>query len=294
MYHGVPRGDGPCVTAAVLERHIRFLRQHFDFISPHQQHDRRRSHARIQVALTFDDGFRNNAEVVAPILKRHQAPAEFFVSSRHAAPGRYLWFAYLRAVEAHFPWRMLIFRGDSFDMTAANRKSSMQRLRKRLLSLRPHPSAMYKAIEQELPQLEEFIGGGELANSYAGMTAEQVGELARDPLFSIGVHTIDHPFLTMCEGGEALRQIARNRQWLESACGRPCDSIAYPSGAYSPEIIDACRREDFTRGYIVARCGSSRSQLERQRIGIYSPSTEVLGFKVQWGATLRAMGLAVG
>ena len=29
------------------------------------------------------------------------------------------------------------------------------------------------------------------------MTVEQIADLSADPLFSIGAHTIDHPFLTL-------------------------------------------------------------------------------------------------
>jgi len=126
------------------------------------------------------------------------------------------------------------------------------------------------------------------------MTAEQVADLAADPLFSVGVHTTDHPFLTRCQTDEALHQIEDNRTWLESACGRRCDAIAYPSGDYSAELLNVCRREGFVRGYAVSRRISGRSMLELERIGIYSESTDVLGFKVQWAALMRALCLPVG
>ena len=34
--------------------------------------------------------------------------------------------------------------------------------------------------------------------------------------------------------------------------------------------------------------------MEIPRIGIYSSSTEALGFKTQWGGALRACGLPIG
>jgi peptidoglycan/xylan/chitin deacetylase (PgdA/CDA1 family) len=246
------------------------------------------------VLLTFDDGFRNNAEVAAPILRKHRVPAVFFVSSRHAVRGRYLWFSYLWALEADFPATALTFRAEHFDMSIANRQRSVSRLRQTLLALTPHPAAMYRAIEEELPHLEEFISQDVLADRYAGMSAEQAGELAADPLFSVGAHTVDHPFLTRCEPAEALRQISENRQWLEAACGRPCHAIAYPSGAYNRTIVDLCRSAGFTRGYAVATPAGQQSDLALSRIGIYSESTDVLGFKVMWGPLVRRVGLPIG
>ena len=170
------------------------------------------------MALTFDDGFGNNAEVVAPILRKYRVPALFFVSSRHSTPGKYLWFSYLRALERRYPAERLRFRGTAFDMTPRARSDSIQRLSTILLDLRPHPTAMYSAIETELPPLEEFVAESELQDCYAGMTPEQLAHLAAEPLFSIGAHTADHPFLSRCEAAERQRQIHSNREWLEAVC----------------------------------------------------------------------------
>ena len=112
--------------------------------------------------MTFDDGFRNNAEVAVPILRKYRVPAVFFVCSRHATPGRYLWFSYLRALERHFRGNGFTFCQEFMDMTPTQRVATVARLREHLLNLQPHPSAMYAAIENELPQLEDFVSRGEL------------------------------------------------------------------------------------------------------------------------------------
>ena len=76
-------------------------------------------------------------------------------------------------------------------------------------------------IEDELPRLEEFVSAGDLANCYAGMSAEQIAELAGDPLFSIGIHTVDHPLLDQVRAAQALRQIQDNRAWIEEPAVTP-------------------------------------------------------------------------
>src|SRR5438046_633923 len=89
LYHGVPdQADGTEVDGQVLEQHIAFLQNHCVFISPNELNTIRHPWEKVRVLLTFDDGLRNNAEVVAPILRRYHVPALFFVCSRHAVPGR--------------------------------------------------------------------------------------------------------------------------------------------------------------------------------------------------------------
>jgi peptidoglycan/xylan/chitin deacetylase (PgdA/CDA1 family) len=294
LYHGVPTATTSKLPAAVFEQHIVFLKRHFQIVSAHSAEDEPGTSDRRRIVLTFDDGFRNNAEVVAPILRKYDVPATFFVCSRHAVPGKYLWFAHLRALEEHFPRPGFHFRGRFFDMSRQARYRSMQRLKTALLRLRPHPASMYEALEQELPALEEFVSPGDIADSYAGMTAAHVAQLAADPAFSIGAHTIDHPFLTLCEAAEVRRQIVDNREWLEAASGRRCDAIAYPAGDYNRDNLRVCREAGFARGYAVSPSLRGRSRLEQARIGIYAASTNVLGFKVQWGHLMRAARLPIG
>jgi len=292
MYHGIAAGPAGTMSAAVFEQHIRFLKQHFDFAGPDLASSN--GAGRQQVLLTFDDGLRNNAEVAAPILRRHGVPAVFFVCSRHAAPDAYLWFSYLSALENNVRWKSFSFRGDLYDMTPGVRRQSIERLRRVLLSLKPHPSAMYQAIEQELPPLEDFVTRRERRDLYEGMTAEQVGELAADPLFAIGVHTADHPFLSLCDAAEVRRQLETNRTWIENATGRPCRFVAYPAGDYNATVTDICSDMGFAKGFGVDTGGRSRSPLVLARIGIYAPSTDILGFKVQWGHLLRRARIPIG
>jgi len=294
LYHGVPQRPRNPVCGAVFEAHVMSLKQHFELVSPEAITRRRASLEAPRVLLTFDDGFRNNAEVVAPILRKHAVPALFFVSSRHATTGRYLWFSYLIALEESFRGAGFSFRGTFFDMSIGRRRRSVRQLRSILLELRPHPAAMYAAIDRELPRLDEFVSEDERNDRYAGMTSGQVAALAADPLFSIGVHTVDHPFLTKCEPTELARQIAENRSWIEMATGRRCDTIAYPSGDYDSAVLDYCRRVGLVSGYAVATRLNSRSPLEVSRIGIYSDSLDVLQFKVHWAHRLRTVGLPIG
>jgi peptidoglycan/xylan/chitin deacetylase (PgdA/CDA1 family) len=295
LYHGVPRkSDATCIDEVILEQHILFLKQYCDFVTHEQIGKRRKALDRIRVLLSFDDGMRNHAAVVAPILRRHKVPALFFVCSRHATPGKYLWFTYVRGLERHFAGNGFRFRGEFIDMTPAQRQASVSRLWKFLLTLTPHPAAMYQVIDQELPRLEDFISQQVIADSYAGMTTEQVGEVAADPLFSVGIHTVDHPFLTKCSTQDMRDQIQRNKTWLESICNRSCNMIAYPGGDYNRDVIEYSRNLGIAYGYAVTPNTNSDSLFEIPRFGIYATSLDVLGVKVHWGNYLRRLKVRVG
>lgn len=285
VYHGVPRtGEG--LNAVSFEQQIQFLKRYCDFCLWEQQDELRPARARVRVLLTFDDGFRNNAEVVAPILRRNKVPAIFFVSSRHIGSGQYLWFTYLRMLEERFAGEGFTFRDEYFDMSAGHRRQTIARLRRVLLQLKPHPGAMYDAINQELPRVDKGIRQEVVDDAFAGMTVAQLSDLASDPLFRVGAHTVDHPFLPLCDKAEQLRQLSANRCWLESIIRRNCDAVAYPAGEYNSDVVESCREVGFTRGFALHRKGNVDPLMEIPRVDIYYPSLAELGFKVRWGNLL--------
>src|SRR5262249_60313533 len=155
MYHGVPRqGSLQPLDSAAFERQIVFLKQNCTFIRAEQYTSSSGSLRQPAVLLTFDDGFRNNAEVAAPILRRHNVPAVFFVASRHCTPGRYLWFTYLRMLRAFFPGSAVQLNGKSISVKGADRERGIQEVTRELLKLKPHPQAPSDAIESQLPALD--------------------------------------------------------------------------------------------------------------------------------------------
>src|SRR3954471_9619577 len=87
MYHGIPTAN-----AAPFERQMRYLRASFDVVPlsslvPPLGPQR----GWMKIALTFDDGLRNNVTVVYPILSKLRLPATFFVCPQLIDRGLWLW-----------------------------------------------------------------------------------------------------------------------------------------------------------------------------------------------------------
>jgi peptidoglycan/xylan/chitin deacetylase (PgdA/CDA1 family) len=293
MYHGIPRfsaGTGD-VDAETFEAQIIWLKREHEIITPTRLRTEREGFGRPKVLLTFDDGFRNNWNVAVPVLRRHGVPATFFISSRHSQPGEYLWFVYLRALRDHFKGHGFRFQGEYQRMSDGYRDKTVRRLLDILIALRPHPAAMYDVIKKDLPPLEEFVNPQDIASKYAGMTAEQVRELASDPLFSIGVHTVDHPLLSRCAREEAIRQVSECRAWLENISGKQCRWIAYPGGDYNHEILNICREAGLLGGFAVNPKFDSSSPWEMPRVGVYCRNLALLELKVALGTALTTSWL---
>src|SRR3954466_9508743 len=86
MYHGTPAAH-----AAALERQLRLVRLAFPVVPLEDIASGRNKNGRARVALTFDDGLRNNVDVAYPILRKLGLSATFFVCPGLIDRGCWLW-----------------------------------------------------------------------------------------------------------------------------------------------------------------------------------------------------------
>lgn len=68
------------------------------------------------------------------------------------------------------------------------------------------------------------------------MTLEDLKTL-RDAGWEIGSHTLSHPDLAKASPEKAQREITESKARLEADLGITIDTICYPSGRYSPEVL---------------------------------------------------------
>jgi peptidoglycan/xylan/chitin deacetylase (PgdA/CDA1 family) len=73
--------DGLTVSLRMFERHCRFFRRHFRVVPLLEIVEKLERGQRLdrELAITFDDGYRDNFECALPVLERLSLPATFFV-----------------------------------------------------------------------------------------------------------------------------------------------------------------------------------------------------------------------
>lgn len=289
LYHGVSALDSVMdMDVASFRSQMLFLGRHYRVVDWREEVSRT-GFDRPTVILTFDDGFRNNIDVAAPILQSLGLPAIFFVSTRHADPGKPLWARHLRLIRRLFPGKSLHFDERRLDLSRDARERSMDDLERELRAMRPHPQAIYEALEQ-LPAPGSFIKPSEQADRYEGLTKTDIAHLAADGLFTIGLHSQDHPLMTLCDRDEQKRQLVANQRVLQAASGQPCDIFAYPNNDYDAQVLKVVKEVGLQKTFAVRVRLGADARHEVPRFGIYLTRTADLATKVQWGPMLRRYG----
>lgn len=187
-------------------------------------------HARGQLpsralAITFDDGYADNAEVALPILQKHNLSATFFVATGFLDGGR-MWndtvIEAVRASPLHSADLVGLGLGAAALATPAQRRHTIDALLMKIkyLSLADRQAS--------LVQLQGLLGANVLPGNLM-MRSEQVVQLHRAGM-EIGGHTVNHPILHVLPDDDAESEIARGRAHLQELIDAPVDVFAYPNG----------------------------------------------------------------
>jgi len=102
--HDSAGSDGLSISVGMFERYCRFFMRHFRVISLRDlvhRLERGRELSR-DLAITFDDGYRDNFENAAPVLEKLSLPATFFVVTQWIGTDVVPWWD--RAQGVRHPW----------------------------------------------------------------------------------------------------------------------------------------------------------------------------------------------
>jgi peptidoglycan/xylan/chitin deacetylase (PgdA/CDA1 family) len=177
------------------------------------------------LVITFDDGYKDNAEVAMPILQRHGLGATFFVATHFLDGGR-MWNDTVIECVRNSAQSSLDLRElglGTFDLNGSvNRRKAINALL---------PKLKYASLQQRedgLRLLHRLAGSPRLSDGLM-MRSDQVMQMHHAGM-EIGAHTVRHPILTELDDTAARAEIADGRQRLQDIIRAPVTVFAYPNG----------------------------------------------------------------
>lgn len=201
-------------------------------------------------AITFDDGYADNATNALPVLQRHGMAATFFIATSFLDGGRMWNDSVIEAVR--------VFRGKELDLSHAGLGSycleSHEQRRVAIESLLGHIKYFRPYQRQEAVAQIVDVASGRLPDDLM-LRSEQVLAL-RNAGMQIGAHTCSHPILEKIPDDEALSEISNGKVVLESLLGEPVTHFAYPNGKpdvdYSARHVAMVRQAGFVAAFSTA------------------------------------------
>ncbi|AIR90817.1 polysaccharide deacetylase family protein [Pseudomonas cremoricolorata] len=263
-----------CVGAESFAGLLEWLREHFDCVPLMTLLDpptAPRPGQRPPLALTFDDGWRDNAVHAFPLLRQYQVPASIFLSTDYIDSRQRFW------------WESI---GET--LWGSHGVASINPLLTQLQALgRPVPASVLHSFSNEarsrvlagflqslksLPpaQLHALTDACPLESLPQALDWHQVRQLEGSGLISFGPHGASHALLPGLSDEALHAELSRSRVALQEGCLQPLPVYCYPNGDHDARVRRqvAAQQYRYALGTRAAVCAVNDDPLALPRIGV--------------------------
>src|SRR5713226_6447254 len=201
------------------------------------------------VAITFDDGFKDNVRVAAPILNRVGIPGNFYVLIGSVDRSKAPWYCLLR--HAFFTSRDSKWRdpatGTIHDLTDSQAREAVF-LNAVGLCAKASAPAREELVQNVVSSLdpEPFPNESDLM-----MNWDDARTLAKSG-HVVGSHTMTHPNVAHISAADARNELADSKLKLEKELGKPVKHFSYPHPALNPQWNETTLKFTEELGYATA------------------------------------------
>lgn len=194
--------------------------------------------------ITFDDGFKNNLTVAAPILKKYRVPATVYLTTDFVSNNTMSWIdridwaieqsGCIEKLELTVPWQP----SPKLLTDHNSRLSFLKEVRSVVKSEKEiNQTLLADDIQQQLGFDLTYSVYGELDEK---LTWSDVSELISSKLFTIGGHTHTHPIMSFLNESDLEFEVNHCLNLLEQEAGVVTEHFAYPEGlshCYNDAVI---------------------------------------------------------
>lgn len=180
------------------------------------------------VAVTFDDGYRDNLEHAYPVLRRHGVPFTIYLPTAYMEGRGELWWLLLEEAIRRRDSVTLTIGGNGMHFDCAAPAAKNAAYRQIYWALRALGEAELRAAVRALAAsagLDPTWGCADLC-----MTWDEIAGLGRDPLVTFGAHSVHHYMLAKWPVETARAEMVDSKAAIETRLGRPVAHFAYPVG----------------------------------------------------------------
>lgn len=263
--HGVcedhePFINGRFIKKTELEQLFIALKENFNCVSWADVEAKKLCKSKLNVLITFDDGYLNNKTLLLPIITAQNIPIILFVTGRDGNP---MWMDLLDcALEKKCSLRNLEHLIPTIDQL------SNQEIKQQMLKL---STTQIDELNELLPEImkDKITDNG---NFWKLLVKSDIIELAKNPLVTFGNHTKNHYNLLTLSKEEIMKEYEETEDYLKE-CGIVSRKlIAYPFGKTNEEIMQCLELEGCNYHFLLSNDNCEENQFSRL---VYNPFTSI-------------------
>ena len=231
------------VNARNFEEQLLFIKDNYDVLRADENWS---GINRKSVVLTFDDGYVDFYKNAYPLLKKYNIPATVFVATGNIGTTNEFWWDRLERFiyEASLP-ECLSVKGRRYIVSHyPDKEELMDDIHDQIIVMH------YEDRDNALDELGRQLNVKETVRErYRTMNSDEIVTLSKDPLITIGAHTVSH-VLCDCEDADCQkREIEASKLSLEKITGKEINLFAYPNGNVGKDTRGILEELGFKRAF---------------------------------------------
>ncbi|HEX2770258.1 MAG TPA: polysaccharide deacetylase family protein [Geobacteraceae bacterium] len=231
------------VTPDNFRAQMQYLKKHFNMVRFEDSWSKESSPA---VAITFDDGYVDNALEALPILEDVGVPATFFISTGSIGSDTEFWWHELERIileKQGLPSRFCLEDRRCGRIWPTGSSKERQEFYNGITRLMNDADAGRR--NNWLAQMRNWAGTEKLfAGMHRSMTIDELRLLAGSSLVTIGAHTVSHTRLSSLTSEAQRDEMQTSINQLETWLSREITTFSYPFGRkcdYTKDTMTFCR-----------------------------------------------------
>ncbi|OIQ74743.1 polysaccharide deacetylase [mine drainage metagenome] len=233
MLHGVGGADLP---AADFKAGLVWLSRHFRVVPLSTMMNdiaaNKPQPAAGEVAITFDDGLRNQLRVAFPILEELGIPATIFVCPGLIDSHQWLWNHEVRA-------RLRRLSDPARDELARLLGAPSGQIESMIGWLKGQVIDQRMAAEQTIRDATPNFRPTHTEHEACDLMSWEELALFDPEQITIGSHTVTHPILPTLDDMQLRHELQQSRHMIETKLGREADLFCYPNGSNDARVRNA-------------------------------------------------------
>ncbi len=240
----------PTVTHLIddFEKEVIFLKKYFDIVSLSEVVDTLKEEKvflKPTIVITVDDGFKDNFDLLFPVLEKHNISVTIFLSTGVINTNKRLWVNRLDQMIGQAKGGELnlnnLFNNQRFTLQSVDEKREAYKQIVGALK-----DVKIEQRDESLKDIEKQLGSPN-ENKPLMLSWDEI-KLMNESLVEFGAHTVNHPILTSVSLSEAQQEIFDSKLEIEKHLKKEVKHFAFPNGRpqdFSEELRDYCKEIGF-------------------------------------------------
>lgn len=291
LYHRVNPDDDPLfpsTAVTVFDAQMQYLARNFrvlPLISIIERIQQGRRLEPLTIAVTFDDGYRDNYAHAHPVVKKYCLPATVFVATGFTGSDELMW-------NDRLAWAVRSTKQERLCVSVGGREwvLPLETGKEKMISLNTVLEYLKTcADEQKAELLEHLIAELKVERASPDrlmLNWEELRVMSREG-WDIGSHTMSHPILTRIGLSAVAEELQSSKRSIEQELQRPAKLFAYPNGKrtdYNQDIKLAAKDAGYV-GAVTTLRGINRCDpdfFELRRWSVWEDHLPTLACKLRY------------